>query len=73
MLLSTAVREIEDLIHNWKVSFKVINKDCLFYKQTLYRGCYHQRWNKENCVEYFHHRQQNIQRVGEVCSILYSW
>ena len=26
---STAVREIEDLIHNWKVSFKVINKDCI--------------------------------------------
>ena len=31
LLFSTVVREIEDLIHNWKVSFKVINKDCLYF------------------------------------------
>ena len=31
ILLNTAVREIEDLIHNWKVFFKVINKDCLYF------------------------------------------
>ena len=31
ILFSTAVREIEDLIHNWKVFFKVINKDCLYF------------------------------------------
>ena len=29
ILFSTAVREIEDLIHNRKVFLKVINKDCL--------------------------------------------
>ena len=31
MLFSTAVREIEDLMHNWKVFFKVINKDSLHF------------------------------------------
>ena len=31
ILFSTAVREIEDVIHNWKVFFKVINKDCLYF------------------------------------------
>ena len=31
ILFTTAVREIEDLIHNWKVFFKVINKDCLYF------------------------------------------
>ena len=31
ILLNTAVREIEDLIHNWKVFFKVINKDYLYF------------------------------------------
>ena len=31
ILFSTAVREIEDLIHNWKVLFKVINNDCLYF------------------------------------------
>ena len=31
ILFSTAVREIEDLIQNWKVFFKVISKDCLYF------------------------------------------
>ena len=31
ILFSAAVREIGDLIHNWKVFFKVINKDCLYF------------------------------------------
>ena len=31
VLFSTVVREIEDLIHNWRVFFKVINKDCLYF------------------------------------------
>ena len=31
ILFSTAVREIEDLIHSSKVFFKVINKDCLYF------------------------------------------
>ena len=30
ILFSTAVREIEDLIHNLRVFFKVINRDCLY-------------------------------------------
>ena len=36
ILLSTAVREIEDLVHNWKVFFKVINKDCLYFINKIY-------------------------------------
>ena len=36
ILLSTAVREIEDLVHNWKVFFKVINKDCLYLINKIY-------------------------------------
>ena len=36
LLFSTAVREIEDLIHNWKVFFKVINKDCLYFINKIY-------------------------------------
>ena len=28
---STVIREIEDLIHNWKVFSKVINKNCLYF------------------------------------------
>ena len=35
ILFSTAVREIEDLIHNWKVFFKVINKDCLYFVNKI--------------------------------------
>ena len=31
ILFSTAIREVEDLIHNWKVFFKVINKDRLYF------------------------------------------
>ena len=31
ILFSTAIREIEDLIQNWKVFFKVISKDCLYF------------------------------------------
>ena len=31
ILFTTAVRETEDLIHNWKVFFKVVNKDCLYF------------------------------------------
>ena len=31
ILFNTAAREIEDLIHNWKDFFKVINKDCLYF------------------------------------------
>ena len=31
ILFTTAVRETEDLIHNCKVFFKVINKDCLYF------------------------------------------
>ena len=36
MLFSTAVREIENLIHNWKVFFKVINQDCLYFINKIY-------------------------------------
>ena len=35
ILFSTAVREIEDVIHNWKVFFKVINKDCLYFLHKI--------------------------------------
>ena len=35
ILFSTAVREIEDLIHNWKVLYKVINKDCLYFIKKI--------------------------------------
>ena len=35
MLFSTAIREIEDLIHIWKVFFKVINKDCLYFVNKI--------------------------------------
>ena len=31
VLFSTAVRELGYLIHSWKVFFKVINKDCLYF------------------------------------------
>ena len=31
ILFSTTIREIEDLIHNWKVFLTVINKDCLYF------------------------------------------
>ena len=31
VLFSTVLKEIEDLIHNWKVFFKIINKDCLYF------------------------------------------
>ena len=33
---STAIREIEDLTHNWKVFFKVINKDCLYFINKIF-------------------------------------
>ena len=36
MLFSTAIREIEDLIHIWKVFFKVINKDCLYFVNKIW-------------------------------------
>ena len=32
---NTAIREI-DLIHNWKVFFKVINKDCLYFINKIF-------------------------------------
>ena len=31
IMFSSAVREIEDLIHKWKAFLKVINKDCLCF------------------------------------------
>ena len=31
VLFSTVLKEIEDLIHNWKVFFKIINKDYLYF------------------------------------------
>ena len=34
-MFSTAVREIEDFNHNWKVFFEVINKDCLYFKNKI--------------------------------------
>ena len=36
ILFSTAAREIEDLNHNWKVFFKVINKDCLYFINKIF-------------------------------------
>ena len=35
ILFSTVVREIEDLIHNGKVFFIVINKDCLYFMNKI--------------------------------------
>ena len=35
ILFSTGVREIEDLIHNWKVFFKLINKDCFYFTNKI--------------------------------------
>ena len=35
IFFSTAVREIEDLIHNWKVFFKVANKDCFYFTNKI--------------------------------------
>ena len=36
ILFSTSVREREDIIHNWKVFLKVINKDCLYFINKIY-------------------------------------
>ena len=72
ILFSTAFREIEDLMHNWKVFFKLIDKDCLYFINKISIVVVIIRDETKNCVEYFHHRQQNIQQVGVVCSILYS-
>ena len=36
ILFSTAAREIEDVNHNWKVFFKVINKDCLYFVNKIF-------------------------------------
>ena len=35
ILFNTGVREIEDLIHNWKVFFTLINKDCLYFTNKI--------------------------------------
>ena len=31
ILFNIVIKEMEDLIHNWKVFFEVINKDCLYF------------------------------------------
>ena len=36
VLFSTTLIEIEDLIHNWRVFFKIINKDCLYFINKSY-------------------------------------
>ena len=36
ILFSTAIREVEDLIHIWKIFLKVINKDCLYFINKIY-------------------------------------
>ena len=36
ILFRTAVREVGDLIHNWKVLFKVTNKDCLYFISKIF-------------------------------------
>ena len=57
-VFTTTVREIEDLIPNRKVFFKVIEKDCLvFINKNCIVVVIIRDENKENCVEYFHHRQ----------------
>ena len=35
ILFSTVITEIEDLIHNWKVFFKAINKDYLHFVNKI--------------------------------------
>ena len=35
ILFRTAIREIKDLIQNWKIFFKVINKDYLYFLNKI--------------------------------------